>query len=567
MHHEEMLSSLLDAILSLDLSETDIYKLHDGLEPQLRVLAGQLHVAKTEIHIEYDPNVYDIRGRVLDLVRDYHDERSDQPLVLHYPRVNHTTGVTTVYPWAGYVWNAEEEHAVRAVIRLLSIVFGRAAMLGRERKMPYIDQLTGLSNSPGVAYFGARMEERFDMSEYAGCFINLKNFKYINNQLGNPGGDEALRQYAFRLYDFLQPAGELIARLGGDNFFALVRKEHLEQFLSIAVSLNLTLGSGEQRRYLPLSAWVGVYQAKEGDHAPSLLLNASFAYEQARKSRITICYFDPATMRRSLHEREVSQTFPEALRGGDLICCYQPKVYMSTGELYGCEALVRWMRDGTLVPPSEFVPIAEASGLVDELDRYMLRSVCRDLRSWLDAGIEPVCVSVNYSQHDFYNESLIEETLETIHKYNIDGKYLEIEITESSFFENVGALERFIKVMHENGIKVSLDDFGTGYSSLNMLKSLDLDTVKLDKSFFDNLSGDNENDRVMLRSIADMLNQLHKTAISEGVETPEQIDFAREIGCDIIQGYFFDKPLSYEEFTERLKSRHYAKADRADAAK
>ena len=172
-------------------------------------------------------------------------------------------------------------------------------------------------------------------------------------------------------------------------------------------------------------------------------------------------------------------------------------------------------------------------------------------------------MSVNYSQHDFYNDTLIDETLDIIHKYRIDGKYLEIEITESSFFENFSALERFIKVMHENGIKVSLDDFGTGYSSLSMLKSLDLDTVKLDKSFFDNLDSNKESDRVVLRSIADMLNQLHKTAISEGVETPEQIDFAREIGCDIIQGYFFDKPLSYDEFTERLRHRHYAQADTA----
>ena len=561
MQHEAMLNELMELILSGDPAESDIHQLYADLQPHLQALADWLHVARTDIRIEIQPNVYEIRGRTETFGNTYHDEIGGEPLVLAYPHLSHIVGTARIYPWKGYVWTKTELHRIKAISNLLVLEFSCANMTKRAKKTPYTDLLTGLSNNPGVAYYGARMEQRYDMSEYAGCFINLKNFKYINNQLGNAGGDEAMRQYAFRLYDFLQPTGEMVARLGGDNFFALVRKEHLEQFLGTAVSQNITVGSGGSRAYLPLNAWVGVYHAKPGDHVTNILVNASFAYEQAKKSRITICYFDPAIMRQSLHAREVSQAFPEALRAGELICCYQPKVYMSTGELYGCEALVRWMKDGTLVPPSEFVPIAESSGLVDALDRYMLESVCRDLRSWLDAGIEPVCVSVNYSQHDFYNETLIDETLDIIHKYRIDGKYLEIEITESSFFENFSALERFIKVMHENSIKVSLDDFGTGYSSLSMLKSLDLDTVKLDKSFFDNLDSNKESDRVVLRSIADMLNQLHKTAISEGVETPEQIDFAREIGCDIIQGYFFDKPLSYDEFTERLRHRHYAKAD------
>jgi EAL domain-containing protein (putative c-di-GMP-specific phosphodiesterase class I) len=195
--------------------------------------------------------------------------------------------------------------------------------------------------------------------------------------------------------------------------------------------------------------------------------------------------------------------------------------------------------------------------MVTAIDLYMLDVVCRDLRRWLDDGIEPVCVSVNYSQSDFYRETLVKDTLDILQKYDIDGKYLEIEITESSFYENLSALQEFIRAMHENGVKVSLDDFGTGYSSLNMLKSLDLDTIKLDKSFFENLNSKDEKDRVVLRKVADMINELQKTAVSEGVEDAEQIDFARQIGCDIVQGYFFDKPMSCNDFTARLLDRHY----------
>ena len=557
MDQEEILNELLELILSVDQTETDVQKLHEDMHPHLRAIAEWLFIAKTDVRIEVSPNVYDIYGRTDTFGKTYFDDAGDTPLVLTYPTRDYIKGVAALYPRRGHEWTPEELRRIEAVSKLMVGFFSGASMLRRELKTPYTDLLTGLANNPGVAYYGARIEEKHAMSEYTGCFINLKNFKYINEKLGNPGGDRVMRQYAFRLNDSLDPSCELLARLGGDNFFALVRNEHAEKFLGTAVSLNITLGSGDERQYVPLGAWIGVYHAEEDDSVTQVLINASFAYEQAKKSRVTVSYYDPSHRSRSLHARAVAQAFPEALRSGELVCCYQPKVYLSTGELYGCEALVRWVRDGKMIPPSDFVPIAESHGLVGELDRHMLECVCRDLRTWLDRGIEPVRVSVNYSQHDFYNENLVEETLKIIRRYRVEGKYLEIEITESSFFENFQALEDFIKAMHRHGIEVSLDDFGTGYSSLNMLKSLDLDTVKLDKSFFDNLSGDSENDRVVLRSVADMLSQLHKTAISEGVETPEQYKFAREIGCDIIQGYFFDKPLSFEEFTERLINRRY----------
>ncbi|MBO4915365.1 MAG: EAL domain-containing protein, partial [Oscillospiraceae bacterium] len=345
--------------------------------------------------------------------------------------------------------------------------------------------------------------------------------------------------------------------LGGDNFFALVRKERLERFLAFAASLNLILSSNAKRTRLTIDSWIGVYPVCEGDSISEVLNNASFANGQAKRSHISVAWFDASAKEQSLRVKQIAQTLPEAMRVQELAAFYQPKVSSGTGDLTGGEALVRWMRDGKLIPPNEFISAAEASGLITSLDLYMLEAVCRDLRKWLDAGIEPVRISVNYSGRDFYKESLIKDTLDVMRKYCVDGSYLEIEITESSFFENMAALEAFISEMHKNGVKVSLDDFGTGYSSLNMLKSLDLDTVKLDKSFFVNLDSQSEKDRALLQNIAYMINELKKTAVSEGIENAEQIDFARKIGCEVVQGYYFDKPLSYEEFTERLLNRHY----------
>ena len=155
------------------------------------------------------------------------------------------------------------------------------------------------------------------------------------------------------------------------------------------------------------------------------------------------------------------------------------------------------------------------------------------------------------------DQKLIQKTLDTINRYNVDGKYLEIEITESCFHENYAALEDFVKIMHENGIRVSLDDFGTGYSSLSMFKNLELDVIKLDKSFFDDLDEKGDTDRVILESISKMINRLNKISVSEGVETEEQLKFAKQIGSDIIQGFYFDRPLNFEDFTRRLKIRTY----------
>lgn len=560
MHNKDMLHELMELILDSDPMESDLMALYGQMRPHLQPLADWLHVARIDVRIETEPNVYELEGRVYTFDTTFHQEMEgeDEIMTLSYPKLGNTTGRALVYPWKEHIWSEEEKHHITAVAKLMVIEFSRSRMIKRLAKTPYTDPLTGLANNPGVSHYGAYIEQTHDMSEYSGCFMNLKNFKYHNQHLGNHGGDDAIRQYAYRLYHFLDSKQELVARLGGDNFFALVRNNHLEEFLGIAVSPNLTVDVRGQRHLLPLTAWVGVYPAKQGDKVTAILNNASFAYGQAKKSHMSVSYFEPSVMTEILRVKKVSATIPEALQNREFVAFYQPKVYMSTGELYGCEALVRWFKDGVQIPPSDFVPVAEESGLITQLDRYMLEAVCRDLRTWLDHGIEPVPVSINYSQLDFYSENLISSTLEIIHRYSIPGKYLEIEITESSFLDNYHALEEFIEAMHKNGIRVSLDDFGTGYSSLNMFKNLDLDTIKLDKSFFDHLDQQNESDRVVLRSVADMINQLHKTTISEGVETAEQINFAKEIGCDIIQGYYYDRPLSFEEFSKRLISRRYA---------
>ena len=559
MEYEKALQNVMDLILNTDDKHTDPRTMYQEMQPYLDGLAEWLSIGKLTIKIVTAPNVYEINGDKQFLSTQFFDELGPEEDVyrIRFEQVGYNTGDAWVYPRAGHQFDDQEKYYIEGIAKLMAIEFSRSDMIRHQMKTPFIDMLTGLANNAGVAHYGERLSKLYSMEDYAGVFINLKNFKYINEQVTQAGGDQVLRQYAYMLFGYLDGNRELVARLGGDNFFSLVRKDHLDQFLNLAGNANVPINRGGKRSTVTVNTWMGVYPARAEDQVMGVLNFSNFALGQARRSKQPVAYFDPKAMEQTLHFKGVSQTLPEAIKKREFVPFYQPKVRLSSGELYGCEALVRWYHDGEFIPPSEFVPVAENSGLVTTLDLYMLDCVCRDLRSWLDAGIEPVPVSVNYSPRDFYVPSLVQETLRIVQMYDLDGKYLEIEITESTFLDNFSALETFVAAMHASGIRVSLDDFGTGYSSLNMFKNLDLDTVKLDKSFFDNLADGRESDRIVLATIADMINKLNKVAVSEGVETLDQCQFVREIGCDIIQGYYFDKPLTHDDFTARLKAHYY----------
>lgn len=556
---KEIIKVLLDLILSIDPSKISTAELFDAVRPQLAVLSKQLHVARMETYIHTEPNVYEPDGREQCRRNDFSDDAApeEEAVVLQFERISYTQSTTKIYPQRGYVWNKEEREIISAVGHLIYIHVSRIHMIEMQQKIALTDPLTGLSNTLGAIRFCSVIREKYDIEDYASCFINLKNLKYINQMIDNKAGDDAMHQYAMNLNRMLDPEREQLARFGGDNFFAVVLKTHLDEFIRNASEMPLEIGSAGRKQSIVLGAWVGVYLAVGKEKPRDMLDYASFAYERAKKTKSTITYFTPEMMEESMYARKVSQNLPRAMKKHEILPYYQPKVSLHTGVLKGCEALARWIKDGEVIAPSEFLSIAEDSDLIAELDLYMLDAVCKDIRKWLEAGIDPVPVSINYSQRDFYRSKLIDKTLAILKKYNIDGKYIEIEITESSYFENYDALESFVNEMHRNGVRVSLDDFGTGYSSLTLLERLNLDTVKLDRSFFQNMDTQKESSKVVLHSIAGMLNKMQKYTVSEGVETKPQLDLVDEIGCDVVQGFYFDKPLPYAEYTERLKKGKY----------
>lgn len=555
----ELFNELRNLVLAADLDEADVNKLFLELKPSITMLAKEFHVAEMHMQYEVEPSAYELNGRSVrfDEIFSPGEGDAESALELCSEKMIHITVSCTIVPIRGHKWTDDEMRWISVVARLISIEFSRANMIRMRKKAPYTDPTTGLCNNAGISYYGKKIEALHSMKRYTGCYVNIKNFGYISRERGIKFGDDILREYAHALYNFIDPETELVARVSGDNFFALVQSFHAEDFIKLASDMKLNIKCKGTSEVVHIGAWIGTCAGGRLDSVVDIQGKSAFAAEQAKKSRMSVVAFDQDDMDDAMYEKQIAEMIPDAIKDGEILPYYQPKVLLDDGSLYGCEALSRWLHDGLLISPADFIPVAENNGLITGLDLNILEHVCRDIRYWLDMGVEPVCVSVNYSRRDFFSPTIIKDTLDIIHKYEVDGKYLEIEITESSFGERLDAVDYFVKAMHENGVKVSLDDFGTGYSSLNTFNRLDLDTVKLDKSFFEGLGRDDEKSRVILRSVAEMISQLNTVTVAEGIETEDQLRIVYEIGGHVVQGFYFDRPLTRDEFTERLRTRCY----------
>ena len=257
---------------------------------------------------------------------------------------------------------------------------------------------------------------------------------------------------------------------------------------------------------------------------------------------------------KTIKANEISSVFPDTLIREEFAVYYQPKVGLSDNSLCGCEALTRRIRNGKIISPADFIPVLEREGTICRLDFYVLDKVCADIKRWLDMGLVPVRVSTNFSKLHLHNEDFADRIIGIINKHGIDPSLIEVELTESSGYEDYEALAEFVRKMKSYGVSTSIDDFGTGYSSLNLLKDLDVDIIKLDKSFLDNLGDEKKSDEVVIRHIVNMVNELDMKVVAEGVETNVQADLLENFSCSMSQGYLFDKPLPCSEFEKRLRS-------------
>ena len=428
--------------------------------------------------------------------------------------------------------------------------------INTSKKISKIDTLTGIGNADWIVQKGGKLYFQKKLSQYAAIFLNMKDSKYANEKFGNAMGDKIIHDYAQNLKTYINQKG-FVGRMGGDNFFVYVKNEYLDDFLEHLRNVTLEIPYDDEIIAYKVKVRCGIFRVKNDIPYREIINHTSTALAITKEIGKDFVEFEESMQKEFVAEKQILSDFKQALANNEFVPYYQPKVDSKTEKLCGAEALVRWFKNGEIISPGVFVPILEKNNRITKLDFYIFEQMCKDLRSWIDSGLEPVRISSNFSKENLKNENFAEDIISIVNRYSLDGRYIEVEITESSCMEDFELLKQFSKKIKNAGIKLAIDDFGTGYSSLSMLHEFDADVVKLDKSFLDNAIAGSKRSKVFIRDVIRMVDDLEESSICEGVETKEQLEFLKEAGCNMIQGYYFDKPLPREEFEKRLKEPQY----------
>jgi diguanylate cyclase (GGDEF)-like protein/PAS domain S-box-containing protein len=388
-------------------------------------------------------------------------------------------------------------------------------------------------------------------------FLDLDRFKYINDSLGHATGDELLKSISKRLLAGVR-ASDTVSRQGGDEFVILLSEitypeDAATSARKILLSLNAPHSIGGQDLHIDGSIGISIYPG-DGEDAETLIKNADTAMYHAKESGRNNFQFFKADMNLKAVERQsVEGSLRCALEREEFLLHYQPKVNLDTGEITGVEALIRWQRpDRGLVPPSDFVPIAEDCGLIVPIGRWVLREACRQAREWQDAGLPFKRVSINVSATELRAKTFLAGVSSILRETGLEARYLDLELTESVLMQHAESTASILQELKRTGVHLAVDDFGTGYSSLSYLRQFPIDVLKIDKSFVQQISGD-PNDSAIVSAIIDMGKNLKQRVIAEGIETQEQLAFLQAQHCVEGQGYLFSRPLAAAEFAHLLQ--------------
>lgn len=450
----------------------------------------------------------------------------------------------------------EEEEFWRCFCTLLSYTLGTLATNEAMGVMLTTDIEVGVPNIDGLMRYAVRLIGENRIGGYNALYINIRNFGSVQ-KLPYMHGNRILALYCRKLTSMIQN-DEMISRLGEDNFIALITVENTGSFLKQLQGVELDYFYDGETYTFNFGATVGVADLKGIQDVSEIMVRVTAAYQAARKGGIPVSFYDHSLHERILRSKFMLAMFSEALAGGEFLVYYQPKVETSNWRLIGAEALVRWKREGRLISPGEFIPAFEEDGCICELDFHVLREVCRFIGKVQEMGMEPVKISVNFSKKHLSNSNLAEDIAGMIDSFGVPRKYIEIEMTESRDFREVDVMQKLLQGLSELGLETSIDDFGTGYSSLSMLHRMNFDVLKIDRSFIPaGKIEDNGKDVVMLKSIVNLAKNMGMKTIAEGVETATQLSLLETVGCDMIQGFVFDRPLEEEAFLKRLADPEY----------
>ena len=445
----------------------------------------------------------------------------------------------------------------------------------RIQALAYHDSLTGLPNRNMFHDFLQQtlMHAQRENEKFAVLFLDIDEFKRVNDTLGHDAGDILLCEVARRLKSTLrgedyiaktieEQSEGLIARLGGDEFIIIISNIKESSAAAVAAEriikvLKEPLIIEEQKIYVTFSIGITLYP--DDGISPDLLIKHSdiAMYEAKKEGKNTYRFYSQEMNERVLSKFSIENKLHKAIKDDEFYICYQPIFDVNTRKIVSLEALIRWNnRDASINTPDIFIPIAEEVGLVIEIDKWMINQVCKQIKKWQIAGFQKVPVSVNISNNHFSHEGLYEFISKCIAEADINSKYLILEMTETAIMGRYNEVKELLKRMKKLGIQIALDDFGTGYSSFDVLRRLPIDILKIDKCFIDEISKEKNHDKIISAMIL-MGRSLDMKIVVEGVEQKNQLQYLEMNNCDYAQGFLLGMPISANEVVKLFKQEDY----------
>lgn len=530
----------------------------DGFKKAIEPLAERLKIGRVAGHLHIEANIKSVqdedRQDVFYAGDGLYSEKGKYQKT--FQAVENGYCELTAFPYENVEWSEEEKEDIALLLEVLYLHVTRSRLIRKTREYSYCNLITMLPNSAGFVRIIQQHLQDQTICQYNGFYFNLKSFGLLSYKYGGAEGDLMIKRYAVAVRKWLAE-DETLAHLGGDNFMALVKKSRTAEFLHLLEKVEVT--AKYMGRVVPvyIAAAAGAYEITAKDRDPGNIMNGlSIAVSYARQHKLPYAFLTDKMLEETVDVQRMEQMLPEALEKREFQVYYQPKVDIRTGQIVGTEALARWIHNGEVIQPFRFIPIMERNGFIIHLDLYILKRVCEAINEWIEKGYKLVPISVNISRNDISGvghdpRMLAERIIRIIKEYDIDPKYIIIEVTETTEASEQKDLYDFIKNMSEAGIATSIDDFGTGCSTLSVLRDFPVNEIKIDRSFI-NHEAFSTQDQIIIKSIIQMARQLNLNVITEGVETEEQARFLLELGCNHAQGYLYDKPLEQSAFESRL---------------
>jgi len=457
------------------------------------------------------------------------------------------------------IWRNDHKELLQILANMLSDAISKVEAEKEISFMAYYDSLTGL---PNRTLYLNRLEQAMKASLRSGknigvVFVDLDSFKTVNDTIGHHGGDEMLIQMANRLSGCLRKH-DTVSRFGGDEFLILltqIEREADVQKIVDKIMRNFIkpITIREQEFFITASAGIAIYPG-DGDDAETLIRNADLAMYNAKENgKNQSIMFSNERKEEFLQKTKLTNSLYRAEERNELELYYQPQVDVDSRKIIGCEALIRWHHpDLGLISPAVFIPLAELTGLIDPIGKWVLQTACQQNKKWQDMGLPPLRMAVNLSVEQFRNKNLVVFVDGTLRRTGLAPQFLELELTESTIIKEAGYIISVLEELKLLGVTIAIDDFGTHYSSLSRLKNLPIDRLKIDMQFVHGIS-DNIKDAAIAKTIIQLAKNLNLHVIAEGVENEKQFEFFKNEKCDEIQGYYFFKPMPASELEAILK--------------